>query len=84
MVGVDGVDGEGALGGGVVVIEGVGALGLSELIVHVVQHVEAVHVVELWRVLLIKQLLLICIKVLPIVYNDLSIRSADQPLVVGL
>lgn len=57
----------------VVVIEGVGPLRLGERIVHVVQQVEAVHVVELRRVLLIEKLLLVRVKVLAVVHDGLPV-----------
>ena len=67
----------------VVVIEGVGPLRFSEGIVHVVQQVEAVHVVELRRIVLIEKLLLVSVKVLAVVHYGLPVGCPDEPLVVG-
>ena len=57
----------------VVVIECVGPLRFGERIVHVVQQVEAVHVVELRRVFLIEKLLLVRIEVLTVVHDGLPV-----------
>jgi hypothetical protein len=65
------------------VIEGVGPLRLGELVVHVVQQVEAVHVVELRRVVLIEKLLLVSVEILAVIHDSLPIGCPYEPLVVG-
>jgi hypothetical protein len=65
------------------VIEGVGPLRLGELVVHVVQQVETVHVVELRRVVLIEKLLLVSVEILAVVNDGLPVGCPYKPLVVG-
>lgn len=65
-------------------IQGVRSFRFGELVVNVVQKVEGVHVVELGRVILIEDLLLIRVKVLPIVHDHLPVASTNEPLVIRL
>ena len=67
----------------VVVIEGVGPLRLGKRVVHVVQDVETIHVVELRGIFLIEKLLLVSVEVFSVVHDGLPIGCPYEPLVVG-
>jgi len=64
------------------VIEGVRTFRLSEGVVYIIEDVERVHVVEPGRVLFVEDFLLEGVEIFPVVDNDLSIRSADEPLII--
>ena len=65
-------------------VQSVGSLRLSELIVHVIEDVEAVHVVELRGVLLIEELLLVSVEVFAVVHDHLPVGGSHEPLVIRL
>ena len=63
-------------------IQCIDTLGLREAIVHVLLHIEAVHVDESRRFVSIEELLLERVAVLPVVDDHLAVSCADKPLVV--
>ena len=65
-------------------IQCVDSLCLSEAIVDVLLHIEAVHEDESRRFVPIEQLLLERVAVLPVVDDNFAVSRADQPLVVRL
>ena len=70
------------LGQRVIMVECVDTLYLSVAIVHILLHIEAVHVDESWRLTLLEQLLLERVAVLSIIDDDFAISSADKPFVI--
>lgn len=63
-------------------VECVYTLYLRVAIVHILLHIEAVHVDESWRLTLLEQLLLERVAVLSIIDDDFAISSADKPFVI--
>ena len=65
-------------------IKRVHALRLCEEIVDVLLDIEAIHVDESRRLILLEQLLLERVAILSVVDNDFAVGSANEPFVVGL
>lgn len=63
-------------------VECIDSLRLSEAVVDVFLHVEAVHKNERGRLRSIKQFLLERVTILSVVYNYFAISCADEPFIV--
>jgi hypothetical protein len=84
MIGVDFIINQVSLGHGVVVVQSVAPLSLHVAIARIVQGVEAVHKVKLWRFVDVKDFLVQRVEILSVVNDDFSIGCGNKPLVVGL
>ena len=68
----------------VVVVQCVAPPSLGVPVGYVVKQVEGVHVIENWRLHLVKDLLVQRVEILTVVNDDLAVGRCHQPFVVGL